>query len=244
MTASRRPRGSRITRRISSTGQVSSIAATTSAFATSSRSSTPARRATCGRRVRRAASRCWNAPWTNCAFKAGIDPLTFRRLNYASKDADTGKEFTSKSLEACYREGAELLGWSEAAAQPRRCATVLELVGSGMASGVWEAMMMKTQCKAVLTSDGRLSVSLATSDIGIGHLYDPDQIAAEAFGLPLESVTVRMGDLDLPAAPVEGGSWGAASGGSAVQAACQAVQKTLFAHAAEDDQLAAQGCGL
>jgi xanthine dehydrogenase YagR molybdenum-binding subunit len=165
------------------------------------------------------------------AFKAGIDPLTFRRLNYAPKDADTNKEFTSKSLEACYREGAESFGWSERAAQPATTRDGSELVGFGMASGVWEAMVMKTQCKAVFTSDGRLSISLATSDIGTGTYTILTQIAAEAFGLPLEAVTVRIGDSDLPAAPVEGGSWGAASGGSAVQAACQAVQQTLFAHA-------------
>ena len=167
------------------------------------------------------------------AFKAGIEPLTFRRLNYAPKDADTNKEFTSKSLEACYREGAEAFGWSERAARPAATRDGLDLVGFGMASGVWEAMMMKTQCKAVLTSDGKLSVSLATSDIGTGTYTILTQIAADAFGLPLEKVTVRMGDSDLPAAPVEGGSWGAASGGSAVQAACEAVQKTLFAHAAK-----------
>ena len=56
-------------------------------------------------------------------------------------------------------------------------------------------------------------------------------MGADAFGLPLTDVTARIGDSTLPASPVEGGSWTAASNGSAVQAACEAVRKTLFKHA-------------
>jgi hypothetical protein len=39
------------------------------------------------------------------------------------------------------------------------------------------------------------------------------QIAADELGLPLDNITVKLGDSSLPQAPVEGGSWGAASVG-------------------------------
>ena len=37
------------------------------------------------------------------------------------------------------------------------------------------------------------------------------QVAADMLGLPLENVTVKLGDSTLPQSPVEGGSWTAAS---------------------------------
>jgi xanthine dehydrogenase YagR molybdenum-binding subunit len=54
------------------------------------------------------------------------------------------------------------------------------------------------------------------------------QIAADTLGLPIEDVTFELGDSSLPQAPVEGGSFTAATVGSAVKAACYAVGKKLF----------------
>jgi xanthine dehydrogenase YagR molybdenum-binding subunit len=47
-------------------------------------------------------------------------------------------------------------------------------------------------------------------------------------GLPLADVTFRLGDSSLPTSPVEGGSWTAATIGSAVKAACDEVREKLF----------------
>jgi xanthine dehydrogenase YagR molybdenum-binding subunit len=48
-------------------------------------------------------------------------------------------------------------------------------------------------------------------------------------GVPLESVTAKLGDSALPDAPVEGGSFTTSSVGSAIHAACRAVQRELLA---------------
>ncbi|MBV1797085.1 xanthine dehydrogenase family protein molybdopterin-binding subunit [Siccirubricoccus sp. G192] len=165
------------------------------------------------------------------ADKAGIDPLELRLKNYAETDENEGKPYTSKELRAAYRLGAERFGWSRRSAAPRSMREGRELVGWGLASGVWEAQMQQTSARAVLTADGRLEVATATADIGTGTYTILAQIAADAFGLPMESVTVRIGDSSLPKSPIEGGSWTAASAGSAVQAACHAVRETLFRHA-------------
>ena len=50
-------------------------------------------------------------------------------------------------------------------------------------------------------------------------------------GLPLDKVKVKIGDSDLPPAPVEGGSWTAASVGSAVMEACDCIRKELLSRA-------------
>jgi xanthine dehydrogenase YagR molybdenum-binding subunit len=54
------------------------------------------------------------------------------------------------------------------------------------------------------------------------------QIAADTLGLPIRDVTFELGDSSLPKAPVEGGSFTAATVGSAVKGACYAVGKKLF----------------
>src|SRR5262249_7445421 len=54
-------------------------------------------------------------------------------------------------------------------------------------------------------------------------------LAAELLGVPLEHVTVKLGDSALPDAPVEGGSFTTSSVGSAIHAACAAVRKELLA---------------
>jgi xanthine dehydrogenase YagR molybdenum-binding subunit len=105
---------------------------------------------------------------------------------------------------------------------------------------VWEAIMQKTAARAVLTLDGRLEVASATTDIGTGTYTVLTQIAADTLGLAMEAVTTKIGDSSLPKSPVEGGSWTAASAGSAVQAACLAVREKLFKYARqiEDSPLA------
>ena len=165
------------------------------------------------------------------ACSAGIDPLELRLKNYAERDENEGKPFTSKELRACYRLGAERFGWSKRRPEPRSMREGRELVGWGMATGVWEASMMKTSARAVLTADGRLEVATATADIGTGTYTILTQIAADALGLRMEDVTARIGDSSLPTSPVEGGSWTAASAGSAVLAACHKVREQLFRQA-------------
>jgi xanthine dehydrogenase YagR molybdenum-binding subunit len=103
-----------------------------------------------------------------------------------------------------------------------------ELVGWGMATGIWEAMQVKASAKAVLTANGSIEIASATADIGPGTYTMMTQLAAEMLGVPLEDVTAKLGDSALPDAPVEGGSFTTSSVGSAIHAACRAVQEDLL----------------
>ncbi|KPH81610.1 xanthine dehydrogenase family protein molybdopterin-binding subunit [Bosea vaviloviae] len=169
------------------------------------------------------------------AIATGVDPVELRLRNYAERDENDDVPFSSKELRACYRQGAEQFGWSRRNPKPGSMREGRELIGWGMASGVWEANMMKTSARAVLGADGRLAISCATSDIGTGTYTILTQIAADALGLAMEDVTVELGDSSLPTSPVQGGSWTAASAGSAVMAACQTLRETLFKQAAKID---------
>jgi xanthine dehydrogenase YagR molybdenum-binding subunit len=54
------------------------------------------------------------------------------------------------------------------------------------------------------------------------------QVAADMLGLPLDSITVRLGDSTLPQSPVEGGSWIAASVANGIATTSAAVRKELL----------------
>ncbi len=162
------------------------------------------------------------------AYKAGKDPLAFRLLNYSDVDNMSRKPFTSKALREAYREGAERFGWAKRSPEPRSMKDGRELIGWGVATGLWEANFMKTSASAKLTADGHLEVASASSDIGTGTYTVMVLVAADTLGLPPDRITARLGDSNLPTAPVEGGSWGAASTGAAVQLACQAIANQLL----------------
>jgi xanthine dehydrogenase YagR molybdenum-binding subunit len=162
------------------------------------------------------------------AYAAKIDPLELRLINYSEEDQLERRPYGSKELRECYRQGAERFGWSRRDPQPRAMRDGNELVGWGMATGIWEAMQVPASARAVLTANGSAEIASATADIGPGTYTMMAQIAAELLGLPLDSVTVKLGDSALPEAPVEGGSFTTSSVGSAIHAACRVVQKELL----------------
>ena len=166
------------------------------------------------------------------AYEVGIDPLELRLRNYTETNGNEGKRYSSKELRACYQQGAERFGWSRRPAQPRSLRDGHQLVGMGMATGVWEAMQMPASARACLDADGRLLVTSATADIGTGTYTAMTQIAADAMGLPMSEVEFRLGDSSLPQAPLEGGSATVSSVGSAVQRACAACGKAAGRRAA------------
>ncbi|WP_158747154.1 xanthine dehydrogenase family protein molybdopterin-binding subunit [Acidisphaera sp. L21] len=167
------------------------------------------------------------------SYKLGIDPIELRLRNYAETDENQGLPHTSKALRDAYRLGAEKFGWAGRNPQPRSTCEGHELVGWGTATGAWDAQMQKTSASATLTPDGKLTVATASADIGTGTYTILTQLAADALGLSMEAVTTKLGDTDLPFSPLEGGSWTAASAGSAVQAACCKVRSALLGFAQE-----------
>lgn len=162
------------------------------------------------------------------AYAADVDPLAFRLINYSEEDAMNGTPFTSKALREAFSEGAARFGWDKRTPEPRSMKEGRELIGWGVATGMWDAQFAKTAARATLFSDGRLEVASASSDIGTGTYTVMVLVAADTLGLPPERIVAKLGDSDLPTAPVEGGSWAAASTGAAVQLACQAVAKHLL----------------
>ncbi len=162
------------------------------------------------------------------AVKLQMDPLELRLKNYAERDQNIDKPFSSKELRECYRQGAERFGWAHRKPAPRATQRGTTLTGWGMATGVWDSKQNKAAAKATLTPDGRLRVQSATADIGTGTYTIMSQLAADSLGLPLDAITFQLGDTTLPPAPFEGGSQTAATVGTAVKDVCDAIAKQVL----------------
>jgi xanthine dehydrogenase YagR molybdenum-binding subunit len=158
-----------------------------------------------------------------------LDPVELRLRCYSDRDQNEDIPYTSKQLRECYQQGAEAFGWQKRKPEPRSMRDGSELVGWGMATGVWEALQMPMAARIVLTSNGHAEVSCAASDIGTGTYTIMAQVAADTLGLPIENISIKLGDSTLPQAPVEGGSWMAASASHAIATTAEEVRRELLA---------------
>lgn len=160
------------------------------------------------------------------AIKLKLDPVELRRINDCSTDA-TGKQWSSRSLMKCYDEASERFGWSKRSPQPGSMRDGDWLIGWGCASAVYPTHVGAAAARVRLTADGEARVQIAAHDLGTGAYTVIGQIAAEELGIPLSSVSVELGDSNLPPAPVAGGSNTTASACSAVMKACEAIRSKL-----------------
>ncbi|MFL5288612.1 MAG: xanthine dehydrogenase family protein molybdopterin-binding subunit [Rhodopila sp.] len=157
-----------------------------------------------------------------------LDPLELRLRCYSDRDQHNDRPYSSKSLRDCYQQAAEAFGWAGRSPEPRSMRDGSDLVGWGMATGVWEALQVPIAVRIALTANGHAKVSCATSDIGTGTYTIMAQVAAEMLGLPLDNVTVKLGDSTLPQSPVEGGSWIASSVSNGIVTTADAIREELL----------------
>ena len=163
-----------------------------------------------------------------------IDPVAFRIINDAARDPQKHKPFSSKNLNECFEKGKVLIGWEARNPVPGSMKEGNFLVGYGMATATYPANRSASAAKAILTGDGRVTVECATQDIGTGTYTVMTQIAADALGLPVEQITMKLGDSDFPKAANSGGSQVSASVGPAVRAACLGLLTKLTEMAIAD----------
>ncbi|RYY73266.1 MAG: xanthine dehydrogenase family protein molybdopterin-binding subunit, partial [Comamonadaceae bacterium] len=82
-----------------------------------------------------------------------------------------------------------------------------------------------------LDARGNVTVETDMTDIGTGSYTIIAQTAAEMMGVPLERVTVRLGDSGLPTSAGSGGQWGANSSTAGVYAACVKLREAVLQRA-------------
>jgi xanthine dehydrogenase YagR molybdenum-binding subunit len=170
------------------------------------------------------------------AYKLKMDPIELRLKNYAEKDPESDKPWTSKNLRQCYTQAAERFGWAKRNAEPHSMRDGDKLIGWGMATATYPANRSGAQAVVRISSDGRVYVGSGSQDLGTGTYTIMQQTAADTVGVELSMVEVKLGDSTLPHAPVSGGSQSAASVLPAIrEAATQARLKVIEMAIADAD---------
>jgi xanthine dehydrogenase YagR molybdenum-binding subunit len=168
------------------------------------------------------------------ACRLGIDPIELRLRNEPKEDPERHIPYSSRHLVECYQAGAARFGWSARNPRPGQVREGQWLIGMGMAAAIRGNSLVPSTASVHLGADGVAVVRMAMTDIGTGSYTILTQIAAEMLGLPPGRVRMLLGDTAYPAASGSGGSFGAASSGSALYVACDNLRGKLAGLAGMD----------
>jgi xanthine dehydrogenase YagR molybdenum-binding subunit len=185
-----------------------------------------------------AGSRAWRAPnhpqaafltmsiMEDLAAELGMDPLAFFRKNLPIA---TGKR------QAVYEEelaiAADLMEW-QARWKPRGTSTGVVRRGLGLSLHTWGGRGHASNCLVKVHPDGTVEASLGSQDLGTGTRTVIAMVLAETFGLPLDAVTVAIGDSSYPPSGPSGGSSTVGGVSSSTRRAAQDALREVFAKVA------------
>ena len=155
------------------------------------------------------------------AYALAMDPVELRRINDTQIDPVSGLKFSSRSLMKCFDQASEKFGWRNRNPIPGSMREGDWLIGWGCAAACYPTNIGPGAARLALTPDGKAVVSLAAHEIGTGAYTTIAITVARRLGIPVEAVTVYLGDSDLPPIPVAGGSNNAASTTHAADKACR-----------------------
>ncbi|MBP1851180.1 xanthine dehydrogenase family protein molybdopterin-binding subunit [Rhizobium halophytocola] len=140
------------------------------------------------------------------AIKLSMDPVELRLRNEPEKDPETGKPWSTRKLREAYAAGAEAFGWDKRNPEIGSMRDGHELIGWGMAVGTHPVYSGGGEATVSVKADGTVEVSSSAIDMGQGTYTILAQTAADALGVPVERVAVKLGDSRYAGAPVAGGS--------------------------------------
>ena len=169
------------------------------------------------------------------AEKTGVDPVELRIRNIPDCNPEEDLPFSSHKLAECLQQGAEQFGWDFGPREPRQTREGEWWVGTGMASAARVHNVGEARARVTLRPDGTAEVRTDMTDIGTGTYTIVAQMVGEMLGLAVDDVLVQLGDTDFPRGSGSGGSWGAASIGSAVYLACRALREKLAKKAGTEE---------
>ncbi|MFT3883305.1 MAG: xanthine dehydrogenase family protein molybdopterin-binding subunit [Gemmatales bacterium] len=158
------------------------------------------------------------------AIKLHMDPVQLRLLNEPKIDEGLNVPFSSRHLKECFNTGMDTFGWSKRTPMVGSMKRGGLTLGWGMAAATWQAQRFPCHAAVELRDDGTARVACGTQDIGTGTYTILAQVAAEKLGITVEKVHVDLGDTNLPAGPISGGSMVTAS---VIPAVCEAVAKAV-----------------
>jgi len=163
------------------------------------------------------------------AYATGVDPVALRLLNDTDIDPHSARPFSSRAMRRCLTEGAARFGWDKRNPEPSSMREGRWLLGQGVAGAIYTHWRWPAKARVTLSGDGAAVVETGSHDLGTGTYTVMQQVAADALGLPLEKVTVRLGDTRLPDSHASIGSATMANAGASVLLAAKAARDKAIA---------------
>ncbi len=154
---------------------------------------------------------------------ASADPQNTK----GAKSTTPNRPFSQRQLIECMRVGAEKFGWDKRNPQPASVRDGRFLVGMGVAAAFRNNQLTKSAARVRLEQNGTLVVETDMTDIGTGSYTIIGQTAAEMMGVPLQKVSVRLGDSRFPVSAGSGGQWGGNNSTAGVYAACVKLREAI-----------------
>ncbi|WP_108987916.1 xanthine dehydrogenase family protein molybdopterin-binding subunit [Streptomyces coelicoflavus] len=161
------------------------------------------------------------------AERCGVDPIELRLRNEPEVGPVSGLPFSSRNLDACFREGARRFGWAERDPRPGVRRDGRWLLGTGTAAASFHSGAGPSTALLTAEADGNFTVRIAAADIGTGARTALTLVAADALEVAPERVRVRIGDSDFGPAMIAGGSMGTRSWAWAITAAAAELRERL-----------------
>lgn len=168
------------------------------------------------------------------AVAMNMDPLTLRRKNFTDRNQVEDLPWSDINILEAYDKGAAKFGWDKRNPEPGSMRDGKDILGWGVAACAWDAMKSSSKARVSFLANGKVRVSCAVQDIGTGTYNVMAQTVSAATGIPVEKVEVKIGDSDLVAGPLSGGSWATASLLPAVKQACENAISELKTYAVMD----------
>ncbi|MGH9347012.1 MAG: xanthine dehydrogenase family protein molybdopterin-binding subunit [Vicinamibacterales bacterium] len=158
------------------------------------------------------------------ADRVRMDPVEFRLKNLPAQAPNA-------MWRSYFPMAAEMIGWKARHPTGDPAPGPIKR-GLGCAANRWGGAGRGTQVHCEINPDGSVLVRTGTQDIGTGTKTIIAMIAAETLGIPMDLVTVQIGDSNYPFSGGSGGSTTAASVSPAIRVTTGKARDAVFARVA------------
>ncbi len=162
------------------------------------------------------------------AFELKMDPIELRRLNEPDKDVLLDKPFSGRLLLDCLKRGGDAFGWQAGHQITRQKKVGHWLIGQGVAAATYPVFFFPTEAKLTWSADGRVLIACCSQEMGTGTVTVQSQLVADVLGIPVNRVSMDLGDTDLPPGGISGGSATTGSVGGALLASVKDLKSKLI----------------
>ncbi len=180
------------------------------------------------------------------AAKLGMDPLDLMLKNLELTKPPTDTYHRADTYRDELMIAADLIGWKKNWTPRGQSSSGPVKRGLGLSIHTWGGRGHTSNCALTIQPDGSVNMKMGTQDLGVGTRTAVLIVAADSLGLPLNALTLDIGDNQYPSSGGSGGSTtiggvSAATRRAAVDGLAQLFEKVAPSLNAQPGELEAVG---